>query len=302
MALDQRTSTAGKFNFTVDGSQVAFIKSFSGCDHEGDVVANDLSGYAFQSKHLANFKTTPGKVKVGAGMGKHFWDWMKASLEAGYVRKSGSLIWGDFDYNARTELTWKDALITSVGLPAFDASAKEAIYIDVEIQPEQIRIAKASGKIASTYKAGQKAFLSNNFRLEIDGLNCTRTSKIDAMVWKCSVATDHTGPQREPQIVPAKQTHPDMKFYVSATDFADWSAAAEKWFIAGDTKEEHHYQGRITLLGPNMKDIMAVIELKNLGFKSFKRGALTQNDEKVASMEIEMYMEHMQLSDYKADA
>jgi len=94
MALDQRSSTAGKFNFTVDGSQVAFIKSFSGFDHEGDVVANDLSGYAFQSKHLANFKTTPGKVKVGAGMGKAFWDWMKASsrpaTSARAARSSGA--------------------------------------------------------------------------------------------------------------------------------------------------------------------------------------------------------------------
>jgi hypothetical protein len=302
MALDQRSSTAGKFNFTLDGAQVAFIKSFSGCDHEGDVVANDLSGYSFQSKHLANFKTTPGKVKVGAGMGKHFWDWMKASLEAGYVRKSGSVIWGDFDYNARTELTWSDALITSIGLPAFDASAKAAVEIDVEFQAERVRIAKASGKISSTYKAGQKAFLSNNWRLEIDGLNCTRVSKIDAMTWKCSVATDHTGPQREPQIVPAKAVVPDMKVYISATDFADWSAAAEKWFIAGDTTEQHHYQGRLTLLGPNMKDVMAVIEFKNMGFKSFKRGALTQNDEKTAQMEAEFYIEQMLFSEYKADA
>lgn len=302
MALDTRSSTAGRFMVTVDGVAASFMKKCSGFDHEGEVAVNDMGPQLFQSKHLANFKWTPGKFTVGAGMGKGFWNWIKAALEKGYVRKNGSIVSGDFDYNARTELTWMEGLITSVGFPKLDASAKEAVYLELEVEAEQVRIAPASGKIQGQYGTKQKAWLAPNFRLDIAGLPCERVSTIDAMTWKCSVATDHTGIHREHQKVPAKCVYPDMKFTVSAADYKAWAEAAKKWFVDGEHLENNHMQGSITLLGPDMKKTMARLELHNLGFKKFTKGALEANSEKVDRLEIEMYMEGLTFSEYDADA
>ncbi len=287
---------------TVDGVAASFMKKCEGFNPEGDVVSNDMGPQLFQSKHLANFKWSPGKFTVGAGMGKGFWEWIKAAFQKGYVRKNGSIVSGDFDYNARTELTWQDGLITSVTIPKFDAASKDAIYLDVEVVAEAVRIAPASGKINGQYGTKQKAWLAPNFRLEIGGLPCERVSTIDAMTWKCSTATDHTGIRREHENVPAKVTCPDIKFSVSAADYKPWSEAVKKWFVDGEHLENNHMQGSITLLGPDMKKTMARLELHNLGFKSFKRGALEANSEKVDRMEVEMYMEGLTFAEYDADA
>jgi len=287
---------------TVDGVAASFMKKCEGFNPEGDVVANDMGPQLFQSKHLANFKWSPGKFTVGAGMGRGFWNWIKAALEKGYVRKNGSIVSGDFDYNARTELTWQDGLITSVTIPKFDAAAKDAIYLDVEVEAEQVRVGPASGKITGQYGTKQKAWLAPNFRLDISGLPCERVSTIDAMTWKCSIATDHTGIHREHAKVPAKITCPDMKFTVSAADYKPWMEASKKWFVDGEHLENNHMQGSITLLGPDMKKTMARLELHNLGFKSIKSGALEAQSEKVNRIEVEMYMEGLTFSEYDADA
>ena len=302
MALDTRSSTAGRFAVTVDGTAVSFLKKFEGFNYEGDIVANDMGPQLFQSKHMANFKYSPGKFTVGAGMGKGMWNWIKAAFEKGYVRKNGSIVSGDFDYNARTEMSWQDGLITSVTIPKFDASAKDAIYLEVEVEAERVRIAKADGKITAQYGTKQKAWLAPNFRLEIGGLPTDRVSTIDAMTWKCSIATDHTGIHREHAKVPAKVTVPECKFTVSAADYGPWADAARKWFVDGAHLEGDHMQGRIVVLGPDMKTTMAALELHNLGFKSFKSGAKEANSEKVDRLEIEMYMEGLTFSEYVADA
>lgn len=302
MALDTRTQTGGRFMVTVDGVAASFVKSVDGFNQEADIVSNDMGPQLFQSKHVANFKHTPGKFSIGAGMGRGFWNWIKAALEKGYVRKNGSIVSGDFDYNARTEVTWQDGLITSIGFPKLDAAGKDAIYLEVEVDAEAVRVAPASGKINGQYGTKQKAWLAPNFRLDIAGLPCERVSTIDAMTWKCSVSTDHTGIHREHAKVPAKVTYPDMKFTVSANDFKPWSEAAKKWFVDGEHLENNHMQGSITLLAPDMKNTVARIELHNLGFKAFKRGKLEANSEKADRMEIEMYMEGMTFSEYVADA
>lgn len=287
---------------TVDGVAASFVKKFSGLDFTADIVENDMGPQIFQSKHMANFKYSPGKFTIGAGMGKGFWTWIKAALEKGYVRKNGSIVSGDFDYNARTEVTWQDGLITAITFPALDASGKDAVYLEVEVDAERVRVAPASGKIQGQYGTKQKAWLAPNFRLDIAGLPCDRVSKIEAMTWKCTTATDHVGIFREHTKVPAKVTTPDLKITVSANDFKDWSDRAKSWFIDGNHLEKDHMQGSITLLGPNMKDVMARLELHNLGFKSFKQGAKEANSEKADRMEIEMYMEGLTFSEYQADA
>jgi hypothetical protein len=302
MALDTRTNTAGRFVVTIDGTAVSFMKKCEGFDPQGDIVANDMGPELFQSKHMANFKWGPGKFTVGAGMGKGMWNWIKASFEKGYLRKSGSIVNGDFDYNARTELTFMDALIISVGFPALDASGKDAVYLDVEVEAERVRWAAASGKISAQYGTKQKAWLSPNFRFTLGNLPTERVSKIDAFTWKCAVATDHTGIHREHAKVPAKVTVPDIKFHVSAADAQPWLDASRKWFVDGEHLEQNHMQGRIELLGPDMKKVMAAIELHNCGFKSIKTGALEANSEKVQRVEIEIYLEGLTFSEYDGDA
>lgn len=291
---DQRTYTGGRFSLDIDGINVAFVKKFDGLSMEADIVANDLGPDNFQAKHVANIKWTPGKVTVGAGMGAGMYNWIKASFDKAYVPKNGRLLAADFNYKAQSELTFMNALITSVGFPKLDGSSKDGLYLDVEFDAEQVRWAKGDNSdIRGQYGTKQKAWLAANFRFEMGSLACSRVASIDAFTWKCAVAADQIGIFREPTKHPAKVTVPDVKVSVSMADYEAWAGPAKKWFVDGEHLAGNEMQGAIVLLGPDMKKEIGRVELKNCGFKKFSKQTLEANSEKIARFDVEFYVEGM---------
>ncbi len=302
MAND-RTYVAGKFALDIDGYNVGFLKSFDGLGMSGEVVANDLGPDNLQKKHIANIGWTPGKAKIGIGMGKGMYDWIRASFEKGHITKNGTLTAADFDYNAQSQLSFYNALITKVGFPKLDGASKEAAYFDVEFDAEQVRWAKAGGeRIKGNVGPKQKAWLCSNWRLSIGSLPCQRVGTIDAFTWECKVASDQIGTFREYTKHPAKVTTPDLTFTVSYADFQPWADAAKKWFVDGEHLEEHEMTGVLEMLDPTMKQPIGQIEFLNLGFKKFENEPLEANSEKIKRFKVTMYCEGMRFTLNYVDA
>jgi len=291
---DKRSYTAGRFFLEVNNSRVAVLKKFDGLAMEADIVANDLGPDNWQAKHVANIKWTPGKCTVGAGMGAGMYKWIKQSFDKSYSYQSGTLTSADFDYKAQSTLTFSDALITSVGFSKLDGASKDAIYLEVEFQPTQVRWAKGGGEVIDgKYGNKHKAWLASNFKFQMGSLPCSRVATVDAMTWKCAVAPDQIGIFREPTQHPAKCTVPDIKISVSMADYDAWFEAANKWFIQGKHLGGDEMEGQIDLLGPDMEQVVGTIELKNCGFKKFSKQPLEANSEKIYRFEVELYCEHM---------
>lgn len=291
---ENRTYTSGRFMMDIDGINVAFLKKFDGLAMEADIVANDLGPDNFQAKHVANIKWTPGKATVGAGMGNGMYQWIKASFDKAQAPKNGTLTAADFNYKAQSQLTFQNAIITSVAFPKMDGSSKDAMYLDVEFEAEQVRWAKGDGSdIRGKYGTKQKAWLCSNFRFEMGGLPCSRVATVDAFTWKCAVASDQIGIFREPTKHAAKVTIPDLKVSVSMADYDQWQQAAKSWFIDGNHLAGNEMQGSLVLLGPNMKDTIGTVEFKNCGFKKFAKQTLEANSEKIARFDAEFYVEGM---------
>jgi hypothetical protein len=287
----------------IDGINVAFVKKFEGLSMEADIVANDLGPDNFQAKHVANIKWTPGKATVGAGMGRGMYEWIKASFDKAQAPKNGTLTAADFNYKAQTQLTFQNGIITSVGFPKMDGASKDAMYLDVEWEAEQVRWATGDGKdIRGQYGTKEKAWLCSNFRFEMGSLPCSRVASIDAFTWKCAVAADQIGIFREPTKHAAKVTVPDLKVSISMADYDAWAGPAKSWFVDGNHLAGNEMQGRLTLLGPNMKDEIGYVDFKNCGFKKFSKQALEANTEKIARFDVEFYVEGMAftLSSYDA--
>jgi hypothetical protein len=181
-----------------------------------------------------------------------------------------------------------------------DGSSKDAMYLDVEFDAEQVRWAKGDGgDIRSQYGTKQKAWLCANFRFEMGGLPCSRVATVDAFTWKCAVAQDQIGIFREPTKHAAKVTIPDLKVSVSMADYDAWQQAAKSWFIDGNHLAGNEMQGSLILLGPNMKDTIGSVDFKNCGFKKFSKQTLEANSEKIARFDVEFYVEGMT---FKLDA
>lgn len=294
---DQRTYTAGRFMLDVDGYNVNFLKKFSGLAMEADIVANDLGPDNFQAKHVSNIKWTPGKATVGIGMGRGMYTWIKAAFDKGYVTKNGRFVSADFNYKAMSELNFQNALITSVTVPKLDGASKDAAYFDVEFEAEQVRWVKGGGEdIRGNYGTKQKAWLCSNFRVEMGGLPCNRVATVDSFTWKCAVASDQIGIFREPTKHPAKVVVPDLKLTISMADHEAWAQAAKSWFVDGNHLAGNEMQGRIVFLGPNMKDELGEITLKNCGFKKFSEEDREANSEKISRFSVELYVEGMEFN------
>jgi len=291
---DKRTYTGGRFVVEIGNSRVSYVKKFDGISMEADIVSNDMGAEVFQSKHVANIKWTPGKLTVGAGMGKGMYEWIKQSFDKSFSYQNGTVTSADFDYKAQSVLTFNNALITSVAFPKLDGSSKDAIYLDIEFDVEQARWSKGDNSvIKGDYGIKQKAWLASNFKFQMGGLPCNRVATVDAMTWKCAVAPDQIGIHREPTKHPAKVTTPDCKISVSMADYDAWADAAKKWFIDGKHLGGDEMEGSIELLGPDMKEVIGTIELKNCGFKKFSKGPMEANSEKIARFDVEFYIEHM---------
>jgi hypothetical protein len=298
-----RSYSPGNYHVDIDGFSVSYIKKFEGMAMEADIVANDLAPDNMQAKHVANIKWTPGKISVGAGMGQGMYNWIKQSFDKAYVPKNGTVTVADFDFNAQSQLTFQNALITSVGFPALKGESKEAIYLDVEFQPEMVRWTKGDGKkVTGKYGVKQKAWLGSNWRFEMGGLPCTRVASIDAFTWKCEVSPDQVGITREPTYHPAKVTTPDLKCSISMADYDPWASAAKKWFVDGEHLAANEMQGSITLLGPDMKKEIGRIDLKNCGFKKFSKQAYESNKTGIARFDVEFYIEGIAFTLTEVDA
>jgi hypothetical protein len=298
-----RSFSPGNYVVDIDGYQVAFVKKCEGLSMEADVAANDLGPDNMQAKHVTNIKWTPLKISVGAGMGKGMYEWIKQSFEKAYAPKNGTVTVANFDFISQTQLTFQNALITSVAFPALKGDSKDAIYLDIEAQPEMVRYVKGDGKkIQGNYGVKQKAWLAANFRVEVGGLPCTRVASVDAFTWKCEVSADQVGITREPTYHPAKVITPDISMSISMADIDPWEQAAKKWFIDGHHLAADELQGSITLLGPDMKKEIGRVELINMGFKKFTKEAFESNKTGIARFKVDFYVEGMKFVLNETDA
>jgi hypothetical protein len=278
-------------------------KKFEGLSMKADIVSNDLASDNFQAKHVANIKWDSMKLSVGLGMGKAMYEWINQSFKKAYSPRNGAVTVGTFDFKAHTRLEFQHALITSCAFPKLSGDSKDALYLDIEAEPEIVRYVKAGGEdIRGNYGTKHKNCLAANFRAEVADLPCARVASVDAFTWKCEVAPDMLGVNREPTKHPCKVTIPDITMQISMADYDPWEQRCKRWFIDGQHLAADEMQGSVTLLRPNMKDEVGRIDFKNMGFKEFSRDAFESNKTGIARFKVVFYVEGIDFTLKDADA
>jgi hypothetical protein len=303
MAAGQRSFAGGKFVVTIDGYNVNFIKKCEPHNLKADIATHNHAPQKQQSKNVANISYTPAKLDVGIGMGKSMLEWIQAAFDHKFITKHGMITAVDFDGNAITNQSFEGALITKIGLPAFEGSSKESAYFNIEWQSEKVRWEPASGKAANANSGvKQKAWLCSNYRIEIGDLPCDRVSKIDAITYTVKVQPDHVGIFREHTLHPTAVEISDIKLTISHADHAAWWKKAKDWFIDGHHLQADEMQGRIVFLGPDLKEELGELNLINLGFKEFTDEPMEANKDAVKRFSVTLYVEGLKLTLRYTDA
>jgi hypothetical protein len=295
--IKSRAFAAGSFMLSLDGKPVGFVQSFEGGTARGEVATMAVGPTAVVKKNIANVHYDPIRFRAPVGsMAPPFWDLLNNTLKGNAQRVSGEIAIADFNGTVQRRLTFSNALVTEMGIPALDAAAKELAYVEVALTPETSRSdEKGGGKVAADLIKGQKKSALANFRLAIDGLDqaCKRINKVEALVVKQSVVVDQIGITREPAKQPGKLEFPNLVFTVPMLDAPEFQKWHKEFVIDGLNGDDKERSGSLDLLAPDLATAVLTVKFSNLGI--FALAPVAASGDTAASMKAELYCESMSL-------
>lgn len=294
---DKRGYIAGKYAVELDNINAGWVSSAEGGHASADVVMEKVGGDHIIKKHVGSPKYEDITVSCGTGMSKGFYDWIKASFDHNYARKNGAIITADYNYKEHTRLNFFNALITEIGFPALDAASKDPAKMTIKITPENTTYQLGQGaSIANSQKndqATQKKWLPANFRLSIDGMDCTRVNKIEAITIKQKCVDNPTGELRGCEKEPAHVEIPNLVITLAEShskEFYDWH---KSFVIDGKNGDGDEKSGQLTYLTPDLKTELCTITFSHLGIFKLTPEKVEAGSENIRRIKCEMYCEDM---------
>jgi len=285
--------------FTLDKTKCGFVKSVDGGGVSAEVIVEHTGLSYFSKKHLGPPVYDDFTLEIGFSMGTALYDWISASWQMNYQRKDGSITACDFKMEAHSQRQFFHALITETGIPACDGASKTPGYITLKFSPEYTRVLKASGQESAPGKSMQKLWLPQNFRLEIDDLDCSKVARIEPFTVKQNAISDDTGDARDTAQEPGKIEFPNLKISMSDVTSQTWREWHEDFVIKGNNSEDKERHGRLVFLTPNRQHELAEIRFFNLGiFKLVDHKGEASNDQ-IKRCVAELYCERMEF-EYKS--
>jgi hypothetical protein len=149
----------------------------------------------------------------------------------------------------------------------------------VRFSAAAVQTKKASGKVQAP--AGKaKAWLLASFRLEIDGLDCKKVSRIDAFTVPCAPPVDF----------------PDLRITLSEVSGQTWLDWHRSFVVDGDNSDATEKTGKIVLLSQNLQDVLGEIRLFGLGIYRLAPRKQEAGAEAIGRLVADLYCERMELS------
>jgi hypothetical protein len=284
-AAAPRPFSSGHFAVELDGQMAGFVISVDGGHAVAEVVEEAPGESCFTRKNLGRVSYGEIALAFGTGMSGPFYQWLRSVCECELAPRSGALLSADFNFKEVARQSFQNALITEIGFPALDASSKDPATMTVKFAPESTQRQKGSGEALKPCAASrkQKKWLAANFRLTIDGLDCSKVSKIDAFAIKQQVAEREPARLEIPNLV---VTLPES----AAESFFEWH---EDFVIQGNSGDESEKKGLLEFLTPNLADTLLTVEFQHLGIFKLTPEKLEAGSEQIRRVTAEMYCEEM---------
>ena len=294
MPGDDRTYASTRYALQLDDVPAGFLLSVEGGNATAEVITENQGPDFIVRKHLGPVIYEDIVIRCGLAMGQPFLDWANAAWSSSLPRKNGAIVTLDQNLNTVSTLEFFNALITEITFPASDASSKEAAYLTIKLRPEYTRQKKTSGKLKiPPARADKRRWLSSNFRLEIDGLDCTKVSGIGAFTVKRAFPESDLGERRDYEHVPGKLEIPNLKITFSAASAQSWYDWYEDFLIKGNCGEDREKSGKLEFLSSDLKTALARISLSNLGIFRLAHEADEQNP--IKRVTADLYCQEMSL-------
>lgn len=279
---------------TAGSPDITLLASSEGGLVFADVVSVVQTGLPFPKKHLGPPRYEPFAVPVGLAMSNDLFGWVAGSWGLAPQARHGAVVECNHALAITREAAFFGALITETQIPALDASSKETGHVSVRFQPEFIDVTPGVGKL-SLALAKQKLWRTSNFRLQIDGLDCTKVSRIEPISVTRSITTVSSGSGGGVSLLPGEVEFSNLEITLSQASAQTWLDWHKSFVVDGNNGEAFERGGTISFLSNDLKSELSRIELHGLGIVRVGPAAF-QGAGQIARIAAELYCEQMVLA------
>jgi hypothetical protein len=203
-----------------------------------------------------------------------------ALLNRRFQRIAGAVIGVDQANRERSRLEFTEALVTEFTMPELDGTSSEPGEVMLRLAPGKTKSVKGSNQPVAVPQSQDPRWLLANFRLRIDGLDCTRVRRVDRMSF---TKAKESGPL----------TVPDLVVTLSATSADTWQQWHEDFVIGGDNGPGREKTGTLELLAPNMSTVLMTLTFAGLGISRLQRVAVLTGADAVPMVRASLYVEQV---------
>lgn len=300
MTLGRSSYTAGHFELNIDGHKsTAFIKSIEGGWARAQVADDGVGSQQYKMKHISTVEVEPISVEFGLAGANDMLQWIKASWDRRFSRRSGEIIHANFNQQPTFSHQFRDALITETTFPALDGASKDGGYLKVKMQPEWVETKKlpAGGQRTSgVYSNKQKLWAPSAFRFNIDGIDDMKyVNKLDSFTIKQGVKKHYIGNDRFPTLEPTKIEFPNLTGTI-ALEYADKLIKWHNEYIQrGEQDPRGQRTGSIEFLSPDRKQTIFAINLYEIGISHVQIESSTANANAIKRLKFELFIHRMNI-------
>ena len=219
LSLAANTPVAARSALELDGTVVGWLDAAEG----GEVASVARPGI------IALETYGDISLRFGSGMSSKLYSWLADALNEHPQYKNGAIIRVNSRNQEISRMTFNDALVTEVDLPAVDASSRDPARMAIKISPQTTRTTATPGggrTVGLSYTSPPPRWMPANFRLSIGGTAPADSfvQTIDALVVKIK----HTRAAFGGSLEAGPITLPNLTLTLPesrATAFATWHEA-----------------------------------------------------------------------------
>jgi hypothetical protein len=287
------TESVGIWNIDLGGQAAGIIQSLEGGQVKADKAETKMGGDFITRKTIVGITWDAVTLKLGISQSKPIHEWIKATLNADYAFKDGVITAATMKFEARRAFTWTGGLLTEIQAPACDANSKNVSFLTLKFQPTHGEWKPASGKIQGGSQGALKIknWTEQSYKIQIDGLDLSRASKVGAITMKQEVERDTVGELREYQYVPTRLDFGDLEITVAevtAQAIYDWH---EDFVYKGNCGNDKEKGGSLTYLAQNMKDELGSVTFEHLGIYELTTSKAESQGKELKRVTAKLYCE-----------